>query len=131
MSIQARKAPEGQFAYLLQNGQNTITTDLTGASGGNDLGFGPHDLFDAALAACTALTLSVYAKQKQWPLEDVRVNVVRDDSEEKKGLYRLNRQIELIGNLNAEQRQRLMDVAGKCPIHKLVHATIEVQTVAI
>ncbi len=130
MSIQARKSTEGQVAYLLQNGQNTITTDLVSTSGGNDLGFTPHDLFDASLAACTVLTLSVYAKQKNWPLEDIHVKVERDDSEEKKGRYRLKREIDLIGALDAEQRQRLMDVADKCPIHKLMHATIEIQTTA-
>src|SRR5258705_10891141 len=128
MPISSRKSAEGKLAFSVTIGNHMITTDVNAGLGGNDLGPSPHDLFDASLAACTGLTVKMYAAHKNWPLEDVHVEVERDASREASGYYRLVRKIRLIGALSAEQVDRLYDVANKCPIHKLMKADIEILT---
>jgi putative redox protein len=131
MSITTRKA-QGKIAHDIDfNGLHHAITDEPVSNGGDDLGPDPHDLFDASLAACTALTLMLYAKRKQWPLEDVRVKIDRDNHDERNGNYRLARQLELIGPLDAEQRSRLTEIADRCPIHRLMHAKIEISTTLV
>lgn len=89
----------------------------------------PHDLFDASLAACKALTVMLYAQRKNMPVEDIEVLIDRDDSEERKGVYRLKTSLRVTGALDEAQRAELLRVAGKCPVHKLMtEATIEVET---
>jgi putative redox protein len=100
--------------------QHAIALDEPAANGGEDLGVGPHDLYDSALGACKALTVLWYAQRKQIPVEDIRVTVERDDSEERKGVYRLRTVLHLTGTLTEAQRQELLTVAGKCPVHKLM-----------
>jgi putative redox protein len=90
---------------------------------------GPHDLYDSALGACKALTVLWYAQRKNIPVEDIQVTVERDDSEERKGIYRLRTTLALAGALTDAQRQELLAVAGKCPLHKLMtQVTTEVVT---
>lgn len=86
----------------------------------------PHDLFDAALGACKALTLALYAKQRGLPLEGLDVKLNRDDSQERQGIYRLDVELTLHGTLDDAQRQQLLRIADKCPIHKLMTSS-EVQ----
>jgi putative redox protein len=88
--------------------------------GGSDAGPSPHDLYDAALASCKALTLTWYAARKGLPLTDVRVDITRDGSEERHGVYRLTTVLHLAGDLSDAQRAELLAVAEKCPIHKLM-----------
>jgi putative redox protein len=100
--------------------QHTIALDEPESNGGEDLGVGPHDLYDSALGACKALTVLWYAQRKNIPVEDIRVTVERDDSEERKGVYRLRTVLHLTGTLTDAQRQELLTVAAKCPVHKLM-----------
>ena len=110
-------------------GAHSISTDLSIAEGGEDLGVTPHDLYDAALGACKALTMMVYAKRKAMPLEDVRVNVTRDAAAERAGVYRLHCEVSVSGPLTEQQRAELLRVAEKCPVHKLMtEAKTEVST---
>ena len=88
-----------------------------------------HDLYDAALISCKALTLVWYAKRKGIPLQDVQVTVERDASAERQGVYRLATTLHLGGDLSEAQRQELLTVAGKCPVHKLMTTvTTEITT---
>jgi putative redox protein len=128
MSITVQKSAEGTLAFSISIRDHTITTDVNAELGGDDLGPSPHDIFDASLAACTALTVKIYAARKSWPLENIQVEVERDASREGSGLYRLTLKIHLVGALNAEQSDRLFDVANKCPIHKLMQADIKILT---
>jgi len=90
----------------------------------------PHDYFDTALGGCKALTLMMYARRKQYPLQSVDVDVVRDDSEERKGIYRLTARLTLHGELTEAQRDELLAVSERCPIHKLMTAVdVQVSTV--
>src|SRR5258706_14808953 len=101
-------------------GRNSLTTDLGIEQGGEGSGPSPHDLYGAALGACKALTVLWYAKHKSIPVEGIEVTVERDASQERSGIYRLSAELSLTGNLTASQREELLRVAQKCPIHKLL-----------
>lgn len=106
-----------------------LTADMKPAEGGNDEGPTPHDLYDAALGACKALTVLWYAQRKGLPVEDVHTVVERDDSQERKGVYRLTAHIEVTGDLTDAQIAELEAVAHRCPVHKLMtQATTEITT---
>ena len=109
---------------------HSFTADNGIDGGGSDAGPSPHELYDAALASCKALTLTWYANRKGLPLTDVRVEVDRDASEERHGLYRLTTVLHLSGDLSEAQRAELLAVAEKCPIHKLMSTVkTEIKTV--
>ena len=124
--IRVRKAPQGKLAHQIEVRAHQFIADVIEAQGGDDLGPDPHDLLDSALGACTALTVMMVARRKQMPLEDVQVSITHVEAD---GLYRLNRQIRFVGALSAEQRDYLLAIANKCPIHKALHGRFEVETV--
>jgi putative redox protein len=101
-------------------GPHVFAADASISDGGEGLGPNPHDLYDAALGACEALTVLWYASRKGIPVENVEVAVERDQSEERTGTYRLSTTLKLGGNLTDPQRQELLSVASKCPVHKLM-----------
>lgn len=107
-------------------GPHTLHSDVSVELGGAGSAPDPHDLFDAALGACKALTLALYAKQRGLPLEGLDVKLNRDDSQERQGIYRLDVELTLHGALDDAQRQQLLRIADKCPIHKLMTSS-EVQ----
>ena len=108
-----------------------FTTELGVEEGGEGEGSGPvpHDLYDAALGACTAMTVLWYAKRKSIPVQRVEVVVERNATHERAGLYRLNAVLRLTGDLSVAQRDELLRVAQQCPIHKLMtKVTTEIAT---
>jgi putative redox protein len=110
-------------------GPHTLHSDVSVELGGAGSAPEPHDLFDAALGACKALTLALYAKQRGLPLEGLDVQLSRDDSQERQGIYRLNVELSLHGALDDAQRQQLLRVADKCPVHKLMTSSdVQVST---
>jgi putative redox protein len=114
--------PNG-FPQVLKIRQHTLHADLTKPEGGDDSAPGAHDYFDASLAACKALTATWYAKKNNYPLERVETHVERDDTEERKGVYKLKVRVAFHGALTDEQRKKLYDVIARCPVHKLMTAT--------
>ena len=127
MSISVTRDLSQPMGHVVHVRDHQFVTDGSIAEGGTDAGPSAHDLFDAALASCQALTLVWYAKRKNIPLQDVKVDVERDDSAERQGVYKLATTLHLGGDLTEAQRQELLTVAGKCPVHKLMHtATIEI-----
>lgn len=115
--------------HLVQVRDHQFSIDGSVDEGGNDSGPGAHDLYDAALASCKALTVLWYARRKGIALQDVRVEVERDAAEERHGVYRLHTILHLGGDLTEAQRQELLTVAGKCPVHKLMTTvTTEITT---
>ena len=109
--------------------QHSFAIDEPVANGGEDTGLTPHDVYDSALGACKAMTVLWYAQRKQIPVDDIQVTVDRDDSEERQGIYRLRVTLSLTGALTDAQRTELLNVANKCPVHKLMTlATTEVHT---
>jgi putative redox protein len=106
-----------------------LIVDGSVEEGGDDAGPSAHDLYDAALGTCKALTLVWYARRKNIPLEDVEVVVERDASGERQGVYKLDTALRLGGNLTDDQRGELLAVAAKCPVHKLMTTvTTEIST---
>jgi putative redox protein len=113
-----------EFPQTLHVRQHTLRADVGPESGSTDAAPSPHDYFDAALAACKALTATWYAKQKNIPLERVETRVERDDSKERQGTYVLKVRVAFHGaSLTPEQRKKLDEVVGRCPIHKLMTTT--------
>ena len=130
MTITVNRDQTQPMRHIVHVGTHLISADGTLEEGGSDAGPSPHDLYDAAISACKALTVVWYAKRKAIPLEDVRVTVERDASEERKGVYRLATTLHVTGALTDAQREELLTVAQKCPIHKLMTAvTTEITTV--
>ena len=110
-------------------GRFSLATDLSVEEGGEASGPNPHDLYDSALGACTALTVLWYAKRHNMAVEGIEVSVERDATQERSGVYRLSAALTLTGNLSATQRQELLRAAQKCPVHKLMtNVTTEIST---
>ena len=120
MTIRVVRDQKSPMRHEIHIGRNSLTTDLGVEEGVEGLGPNPHDLYDAALGACKALTVLWYAKHKGIPVQGIEVSVERDASQERAGIYRLSAALSLTGNLNAAQREELLRVAQKCPIHKLM-----------
>lgn len=118
---------EGKLQHVIEIGAHRVLTDTSVANGGEDSGPEPHDLLAAALGACTALTVTLYARHKQWDLQDIDVRV---EHGQKEGVYELRRRIKYIGNLDVEQKERLTAIANKCPVHKTLSGQFRIETEA-
>jgi putative redox protein len=119
----------GTFRHILSINAHTLKVDLGKASGGDDTGPGAHDLFDASLIACKALTAMKYAKTKGFALEKVEAWVSRDDSKESEGVYSLDVKLAFFGGLSEAEKQRIHEVIQRCPIHRLMtSAEISIRT---
>jgi putative redox protein len=119
-SVHCTTEKPGSFRQRITLRHHELFTDVTPEEGGEDSAPGAHDYFDASLAACKALTAMWFAKKNGIPLERVDCDVDRDDSEERKGKYKLRVRIAFHGTLTEEQRKRLYAVAEKCPVSKLM-----------
>ena len=129
MSITVTRDRSGKMKHRVQIRNHELVADSDVAGGGEDAGPSPHDLYDSALGACKALTMLWYANRKNIPVEDISVEIERDASEESKGTYRLKALVSLSGDLTDAQREDLLKVAGKCPLHKLMtQVTTEIET---
>jgi putative redox protein len=109
----------GPYAQFVTAGRHVMGADEPEAVGGRDTGASPYEYVMAALGACTAMTLRMYAERHQWPLErtSVALQHVKVPAPDGKGLIdRFQRVITLTGDLTEEQRKRLLDIAEKCPV---------------
>ena len=115
---------EGPLQQKLSAGDLHFLSDAEVSKGGSGTGPSPHEYLGAALAACTSMTLKMYASRKAMSLENaiVIVDIERVDDVEK-----FTRDIQLIGNLSAEE-ERLIEIANKCPIHKALAGQIQIKT---
>ncbi|MDR3681392.1 MAG: OsmC family protein [Flavipsychrobacter sp.] len=104
---------------------NVVIADEPITKGGQDRGFSPKELLAASLAACTCATLKMYASHKAWDLQKVIVEITLLEEE---GKTTFNRALYVEGNLDEEQRARLLSVANACPIHKILTHQIEINT---
>lgn len=117
----------GPFAQDISVASHRLRADEEREKGGEDTGAAPHELLLAALGACTAMTLKVYAERKGWPLKDVRVTLNGNHVD---GTFVIARELAFEGDLDAEQRQRLTEIADKCPVHKTLLGEITITTKA-
>jgi putative redox protein len=120
MSITVTRDPSGAMRHTVHVRAHAVPVDVQADAGGEDSGPDPHDLYDAALGACKALTTLWYAKRRGIPVENIEVTVTRDARAETDGIYRLTTTLAASGALTDAQRQDLLRVASKCPIHKLM-----------
>lgn len=125
--IQGRR--KNNLAAELSVRQFSILSGVTKELGGADEGPSPHELVEAALAACTIITVQMYANRKQMKLESTNVTV-KIESESKEAST-ISRQIEFVGDLTQEEKGKLLEIANKCPIHKLLESKITVATTMI
>jgi putative redox protein len=132
-----RERDDARLAQEVRVGRHVFVGDEPKSLGGDDLGPTPYEMLLAALGTCTAMTLRMYADRKGWPLDKVCVSLrqykqhARDceDCESSKGrIDRIEREVELIGDLDEEQRARLLDIAAKCPVHKTLTGEIKIDT---
>ncbi|MBU3543630.1 OsmC family protein [Polynucleobacter sp. MWH-Mekk-B1] len=115
----------GSLQQKLAVGDLHFLADAEVARGGSGTGPSPHEYLAAALASCTSMTLKMYSERKTWKLENAIVTV---DIERTNDVEILSRDIQLIGELDNEQKERLLDVASKCPIHKALAGEIQIKT---
>jgi putative redox protein len=125
------------FAQDVVMGRHRLAADEPASGGGTDTGPNPYDLLLAALGSCTSMTVGMYARRKQWPLEAVTVRLRHSkvhaadcaDCEVREGLLdRIERDVELTGPLSEEQRSRLLEIANKCPVHRTLTSKIRIET---
>jgi putative redox protein len=116
---------QGKFRQTVRIGPHTLAADESVTEGGDDAGPAPHEWLLAGLGACTAMTLEMYARRKDWPLESVEVKV---DGKHEEGAFVMTRAIVVKGNLTDEQRARLLEIANKCPVHKTLTGTIRIDS---
>ena len=122
MAAIAETTGRGRYQARVQAGERSFFTDEPVAVGGDATGPSPFDLLDAALAACTAMTLKSYAQLKRIPLRDVRVVVSNANGE-------FVRSITLDGELDAATRSRLLEIAERCPVHRTLTTGARIRTV--
>ena len=108
------------------NGRSRVVLDMSPEDGGKGDGLGPHETLLSALGGCTTMTLFVYARRKQWPLEGVELSLDREKPAAPGAPTRITVSIKLLGPLDTEQRARLADVAKKCPVYKTLSGPIEI-----
>ena len=122
MAIELQRIAGAPMAQALRIRSHQLVVDGSVEEGGADAGPNPHDLYDAALGACKALTVLWYARKKGMDVQDVRTVVERDASGERSGTYRLAARLQVSGDLSDAQIAELQAVAHKCPVHKLMTA---------
>jgi putative redox protein len=116
---------QGRMQHVITIGKHRLLTDVSDEHGGDDTGPEPHDLLAAALGACTAITLRMYAQRKQMDLQDIDVRVVHSQDGD---AYVFTRQLQYFGNLNEAERARLTEIADKCPVHRTLLGQIRIVT---
>lgn len=114
-----------KYRVQLDNGRHLFGADEPVEQGGQDTAPAPDELLEASLASCTAITVRMYADRKQWNLDgvDVAVKLERVD-----GKTVFTRNITLKGNLDTEQKERLLQIAKLCPVSKTLTGSIEINT---
>jgi uncharacterized OsmC-like protein/alpha/beta superfamily hydrolase len=132
-----REAGAGRFKQEIAIGPHRLFADEPISAGGEDSGPSPYELLAAAIGACTAMTIRLYADSKKLPLERVRVNLRHEkihasdcsECETREGrIDRVERVIELEGALDEVQRAKLLEIANKCPVHRTLHGEVLVPT---
>jgi putative redox protein len=115
----------GPLQQKLTAGDLHFLADAEVSKGGSGTGPNPHEYLGAALAACTSMTLKMYAGRKEMKLENAIVTV---DIERHDDVETFSREIQLHGDLSAEEKERLLEIAHKCPIHKALAGQIQIKT---
>ena len=128
---------EDNFTTKIQTAKHSFIADEPTSVGGDDFGPSPYDFLSAGLAACTVMTLKLYAERKKWDLQEVYAHITyskkhSDDLmlnvEKPARMDHLLKKLTFIGNLDDSQRQRLKEIASKCPVHKTLQSDVIIDT---
>lgn len=130
IKISASIAKELYKTEIRSSSENALISDEPIDAGGKNLGFSPKELLISALASCTGATLRMYADRKQWKLEEIQTEIELEWDGELKQTT-INRKIKLTGDLNEEQKTRLLQIADNCPVHKILSNPINIITTAL
>lgn len=138
LQVVASLREENKFTTDIKAGDHFLTGDEPEAYGGNNFGPTPYDYVSSGLATCTAMTIRMYADRKKWKIKEVIVHINHDkvhgedcgkcENDPGSKIDRFIREIEIIGDLDEKQRQRLLEIANKCPVHKTLLSEITVET---
>jgi len=124
------------FLQEVVSGKHNLRADEPVSAGGSDAAPGPYDYLLIALGVCTSMTVGLYARRKEWPLENVIVSLRHsrihakdcEECETKEGMLdRIDTEIELTGSLSAEQHAKLIEIAAKCPVHRTLKSEINIR----
>lgn len=135
--VLVRGAAASGFGQQILAGRHTLAADEPVSAGGTDTGPTPYDLLLSALGACTSMTAALYARRKGWPLEDVTVRLRHSrihaadcaSCETTEGMLdRIELTVELKGPLTDEQRKRIHEITGKCPVKRTLESEIEIRS---
>ncbi len=130
---------EDKFTTTIQTQKHTFIADEPESVGGNDFGPGPYELLTASLAACTVMTLKMYAQRKKWDLQEVYVYLTHekkrleasDTSHAEDGKPRIvdhiSKKLKFVGDLTEEQKERLVEISKRCPIHRTLLGEIVIE----
>jgi putative redox protein len=130
------RGPATAFVQEVTVGSHRLLSDEPIAVGGGGAGPTPYDLLLAALGSCISMTAGVYARRKGWPLESVTVSLAHSrihavdcaNCDTKEGMLdRIDLVIELTGALTEVQRTRLLEIAGRCPVHRTLESEVEIR----
>jgi putative redox protein len=128
---------EDNFTTSIQTKKHSFIADEPANVGGDDFGPSPYDFLSAGLAACTVMTLKLYAERKKWDLQEVFVYITYSkkhsddlgiDVDKPTRFDHLNKKLKFVGNLDEKQRQRLKEIAAKCPVHKTLQSKVIIDT---
>jgi putative redox protein len=126
-----------RYVQNISVGPHLLQADEPGDTGGNDVGPNPYELLLAALGACTSMTVRMYAERKQWPLRSVQVRLAYSrihaedcaNCDTKDGMVdRIDTEVSLLGDLSDDQRQKLMEIAKRCPVHRTLVSELQIAT---
>lgn len=135
--VVAEETGDGLYANLVHSGQHMILADEPKDIGGQDLGPSPYDLLAGSLAACKSMTMRMYANQKKWDVTRIAVAVKHDkvhaadcaDCETREGkIDQFTVSITLEGDLDDTQRARMIEISGKCPVHRTLSGEVKIRT---
>jgi putative redox protein len=135
--VEVTESGRGKFALDVETGPHRLTADEPQEIGGDDTGPRPHEFLLAGLGACTVMTLRMYADRKAIPLKRVSVRLSRHkikaadcpDCTTKEGeVEEMIREITLEGDLDEAVRQKLLEIANKCPVHRTLTGEIKIRT---
>jgi len=139
MSVYARSL--GNVKVEINAGNHSLLADEPVASGGSDAGLNPYDLLLASLASCKIITMQMYAHRKGWPVKGIEINMsthkvhAKDcedcESNPDARVDIIETEIRLLGNLDQEQREQIIEISEKCPVHRTLTSETKIRTVLV
>ena len=125
-----------RYSQIISAGRHVLRGDEPVDAGGSDTGPNPYELLLAALGSCASITVRMYADRKKWPLEGVHVELSygathADDSAvcdtEPRMITAIEMEVSFVGDLSEQQRQRLLEIANRCPVHRTLTSRIQIR----